>query len=129
MSGLSVRDDSHPEGDTEISRNRTRPGERLYEELLISENLQPKIHERIIRASETMFDWDDLERALVALSGHPERGNSGEALDILCALVREYVPLTGSSAIQAMARVRLRRGCSPSLKWFKNTLARFHTIS
>jgi FlaA1/EpsC-like NDP-sugar epimerase len=103
LSGLSVRDDAHPDGDIEIREIGMRPGEKLYEELLIGENPQPTMHERIIRASETMLGWDDLERALVALSGHLERGDASEALDILRELVPEYAPPTGYPAMQAAA--------------------------
>lgn len=103
LSGLSVRDDAHPDGDIEIREIGMRPGEKLYEELLIGENPQPTIHERIIRASETMLDWDDLKRALEALSGHLARGESNDALVILRALVPEYAPPAGNSGIQAAA--------------------------
>jgi FlaA1/EpsC-like NDP-sugar epimerase len=103
LSGLSVRDDAHPDGDIEIREIGMRPGEKLYEELLIGENPQPTMHERIIRASETMLDWDDLERVLEALSGHLARGEANDALEIVRALVPEYAPPTGYSGIQAVA--------------------------
>lgn len=103
LSGLSVRDDVHPDGDIEIREVGMRPGEKLYEELLIGENPQPTVHERIIRASETMLRWDDLERALVALSGHLERGNAGDSLDVLRELVPEYAPPTGYPEPKAAA--------------------------
>ena len=103
LSGLSVCDDAHPDGDIEIREIGIRPGEKLYEELLIGENPQPTMHERIIRASETMLDWDDLERALDVLSGHLARGGAREALDILRELVPEYAPPIGYPAIQTAA--------------------------
>lgn len=101
LSGLSVRDDTHPDGDIEIREIGMRPGEKLYEELLIGEDPQSTMHERIIRASETMLDWDDLERALDGLAGHLARGEADEALQILRALVPEYAPPVGHSVIQA----------------------------
>lgn len=101
LSGLSVRDETCPDGDIEIHEIGMRPGEKLYEELLIGDNPQPTVHERIIRASETMLDWNDLERALEALSEHLARGEAKEALGILRALVPEYTPSTGYSTIQA----------------------------
>lgn len=101
LSGLSVRDDTHPDGDIEIREIGMRPGEKLYEELLIGEDPQSTMHERIIRASETMLDWDDLECALNGLAGHLARGEADEALQILRALVPEYAPPVGYSVIQA----------------------------
>ncbi len=101
LSGLSVRDDTYPDGDIEIREIGMRPGEKLYEELLIGEDPQSTMHERIIRASETMLDWDDLERALDVLAGHLARGEADEALQILRALVPEYAPPVGHSVIQA----------------------------
>jgi FlaA1/EpsC-like NDP-sugar epimerase len=101
LSGLSVRDDTYPDGDIEIREIGMRPGEKLYEELLIGEDPQSTMHERIIRASETMLDWDDLERALDGLAGHLARGEADEALQILRALVPEYAPPVGHSVIQA----------------------------
>lgn len=103
LSGLSVRDDTHPDGDIEIREIGMRPGEKLYEELLIGENPQKTVHERIIRASETMLDWGHLDRALLVLSGHLDRGEAGEALDILRGLVPEYAPPTGNPAIKRAA--------------------------
>ncbi|WP_282947637.1 MULTISPECIES: nucleoside-diphosphate sugar epimerase/dehydratase [unclassified Sphingopyxis] len=101
LSGLSVRDDTHPDGDIEIREIGMRPGEKLYEELLIGEDPQSTMHERIIRASETMLDWDDLARALDGLAGHLARGEADEALQILRALVPEYAPPVDHSVIQA----------------------------
>lgn len=101
LSGLSVRDEAHPDGDIEIREIGMRPGEKLYEELLIGENPQPTMHERIIRASETMLGWEDLELALAALSVHLDRGDAGEALDILRELVPEYASPAGYPATQA----------------------------
>lgn len=103
LSGLSVRDEEYPDGDIEIREIGMRPGEKLYEELLIGENPQSTMHERIIRASETMLDWNDLERALEVLSGHLARGEANEALEILRELVPEYAPPTGYSSMQAAA--------------------------
>ncbi|MBL9066200.1 MAG: polysaccharide biosynthesis protein [Sphingopyxis sp.] len=102
LSGLSVRDNAHPDGDIEIREVGMRPGEKLYEELLIGENPQPTLHERIIRASETMLDWDDLERALEGMSGHLARGEAAEALIVLRTLVPEYAPPTSHASIQAV---------------------------
>ena len=50
LSGLEVRDESNPEGDIEIIFSGLRPGEKLYEELLIGENVSQTKHKQIWRA-------------------------------------------------------------------------------
>lgn len=60
LSGLTLRDSENPEGDIEIEITGLRPGEKLYEELLIGENPQPTAHKRIMKAHEDYLAWDDL---------------------------------------------------------------------
>lgn len=68
LSGLSVKDESNPEGDIEISVVGLRPGEKLYEELLIGENPQATNHPRIMKANEEFLPWEELKPKLDALS-------------------------------------------------------------
>jgi len=67
LSGLSVRDDEHPDGDVEIAITGLRPGEKLYEELLIGDNPLPTSHPRIMRAHEELLPWPELRPHLLAL--------------------------------------------------------------
>ena len=60
LSGLTVRDDSNPEGDIEIVYTGLRPGEKLYEELLIGDNVVPTRHPLISAANEESLSWDEL---------------------------------------------------------------------
>jgi FlaA1/EpsC-like NDP-sugar epimerase len=60
LSGLVVRDESNPEGDIEIIYTGLRPGEKLYEELLIGENVLPTRHSLISTANEDCLSWDEL---------------------------------------------------------------------
>jgi FlaA1/EpsC-like NDP-sugar epimerase len=92
LSGLSVRDEANPDGDIEIREIGMRPGEKLYEELLIGQTPQPTTHERIIRASETMIAWPDLISQLDRLAKLLDAGDSAAALEIMRALVPEYAP-------------------------------------
>lgn len=64
LSGLEVRDNQNPEGDIEIEITGLRPGEKLYEELLIGDNPEPTTHPRIFRANEEFLHWNDLEQHL-----------------------------------------------------------------
>lgn len=64
LSGLEVRDDEHPEGDIDIVYTGLRPGEKLYEELLIGENVSGTEHPLIMRAEEHELSWHILKNAL-----------------------------------------------------------------
>jgi FlaA1/EpsC-like NDP-sugar epimerase len=68
LSGLLVRDEAHPHGDIEIKVTGLRPGEKLYEELLIGDNPQPTAHPKIMKAHEEFLSWDDLQRELERLN-------------------------------------------------------------
>lgn len=70
LSGLEIRDEQNPEGDIVIEATGLRPGEKLYEELLIGDNVAGTDHVRIMRAEENYLEWpamghilDELDRA------------------------------------------------------------------
>lgn len=67
LSGLTFRNDDNPDGDIEIEITGLRPGEKLYEELLIGDNPKPTSHPRIMKAHEDFIPWADLEGKLNAL--------------------------------------------------------------
>lgn len=64
LSGLSVKSDENPDGDIAIEISGLRPGEKLYEELLIGESVQNTYHPRIMTANESMLEWDKLNSLL-----------------------------------------------------------------
>jgi FlaA1/EpsC-like NDP-sugar epimerase len=68
LSGLTVRDELHPDNDIELTVTGLRPGEKLYEELLIGDNPKPTQHARIMKAHEQFLSWPQLEQKLNALS-------------------------------------------------------------
>lgn len=68
LSGLLVKDEAHPHGDIEIAVTGLRPGEKLYEELLIGENPQPTSHPKIMKAHEEFLSWDELQQELERLN-------------------------------------------------------------
>lgn len=67
LSGMTVRDQRHPEGDIEIQIVGLRPGEKLYEELLIGDNPAPTPHPRIMKAREEFIPWATLSGQLNTL--------------------------------------------------------------
>jgi FlaA1/EpsC-like NDP-sugar epimerase len=68
LSGLVVRDEENPSGDIEIKITGLRPGEKLYEELLLGNDPKPTQHPSILQASEPFLPMPELEMRLNALS-------------------------------------------------------------
>ena len=68
LSGLSLRNDSNPHGDIEIKVTGLRPGEKLFEELLIGDNPKPTQHPRILKAQEKFVSWEQLHGQLDSLN-------------------------------------------------------------
>ncbi|MDA5544425.1 nucleoside-diphosphate sugar epimerase/dehydratase [Yersinia rochesterensis] len=64
LSGLSIKSEENPDGDIAIEILGLRPGEKLYEELLIGESVQNTHHPRIMTATEVMLEWDNLNTLL-----------------------------------------------------------------
>lgn len=92
LSGYSVRDEFDPDGDIAIEVVGLRPGEKLYEELLIGDNPQLTRHARIMRANEAMMPWARLESELAHLDERLEAGDAASARTLLQELVPEYRP-------------------------------------
>ena len=93
LSGLSLRDERNPGGDIEIEITGLRPGEKLFEELLIGDNPEPTAHPRIMKAHEDHLAWSALERQLQTLR---QAADANDALAIRAALkacVQGYDPV------------------------------------
>ncbi|ROT96770.1 polysaccharide biosynthesis protein [Altererythrobacter sp. FM1] len=90
LSGLSVRDESNPQGDIEIQEIGLRKGEKLFEELLIGNSPEKTNHARIMRATEQRLSWEDLSLKLDQMETAIATGKRDQALMILCELVPEY---------------------------------------
>ncbi|MCG9082774.1 polysaccharide biosynthesis protein [Laribacter hongkongensis] len=92
LSGLSVKDAENPDGDIEIEVTGLRPGEKLYEELLIGDNPQPTLHPRIMKAAEEFIPWDRLESKLQSLEMALNVNDIGVISVMLKSLVTGYAP-------------------------------------
>jgi FlaA1/EpsC-like NDP-sugar epimerase len=92
LSGLQIKDKDNPDGDIEIRTVGLRPGEKLYEELLIGDNPEPTSHVRIMKANERYMAWDALEPLLATLKTHLEDRNVQALRDRLRMLVPEFTP-------------------------------------
>lgn len=96
LSGLTVKDDAHASGDIEIQVVGLRPGEKLYEELLIGDNPETTDHARIMKAHERFLPWEQLMPHLLSLRGAAKRGDAQGIHEVLTALVSGYVPPGGT---------------------------------
>ncbi|HRL98456.1 MAG TPA: nucleoside-diphosphate sugar epimerase/dehydratase [Acidovorax sp.] len=94
LSGLTVRDAHHPTGDIEIVFTGLRPGEKLFEELLIGDNPLPTAHPRILRAREEFRPWNDLQTLLHTLQHAAREGDHRAMTALLTQLVPGYQPDT-----------------------------------
>ncbi|WP_085990176.1 polysaccharide biosynthesis protein [Stutzerimonas stutzeri] len=92
LSGLSVRSEMCPHGDIAIEFTGLRPGEKLYEELLIGDNVSPTEHPMIMRADEEYFTWDVLRGVLANLLKAVEQDNYPQVRVLLREVVSGYVP-------------------------------------
>jgi FlaA1/EpsC-like NDP-sugar epimerase len=70
LSGLALKSSEHSTGDIEIQFTGLRPGEKLFEELLIGENVTGTLHSRIMRAEEVSLEWPKMNELLKALDIH-----------------------------------------------------------
>lgn len=92
LSGFEVRDEAHPEGDIAIEFTGLRPGEKLYEELLIGEDVSGTDHPKIMRAQEDLLDHDTLHNHLAMLKAAETRQDVILARQVLAQAVRGFTP-------------------------------------
>lgn len=83
LMGLEVRDEIHPNGDIEILFSGLRPGEKLYEELLIGENVRETEHPRIMAADEVFLGWSQMESLLLQLDTLCESFAVSQIIDLI----------------------------------------------
>ncbi len=88
LSGLTVQDESNPEGDIGIEITGLRPGEKLFEELLIGDNPEPTSHPRIMKAHDDYIPWHDLEKKLNTLLIALDVND----IDVIRAMLEQLVP-------------------------------------
>ena len=90
FSGLSIKDDKNLDGDIKIKITGLRPGEKLYEELLIGDNPQKTFHEKIQKAQDPFIHYNKLKIDLYKLSNLIEENKVKEVKYMLANLVPSY---------------------------------------
>tara|TARA_B100000787_G_scaffold168051_1_gene156068 strand:+ start:4761 stop:6662 length:1902 start_codon:yes stop_codon:yes gene_type:complete len=92
LSGLKVLNEENPEGDIEIQFTGLRPGEKLYEELLVGGNVSPTDNKLIMSAQEEMIEWEILEPMLYKLLDSLLKSDHEMSRDLLIKIVPEFKP-------------------------------------
>ncbi|MGY2233742.1 polysaccharide biosynthesis protein [Pseudomonas gingeri] len=92
LSGLSIRSDKNPHGDIAIEFSGLRPGEKLYEELLIGDNVAATQHPMIMTANEDLLPWEALKLRLSELLAAVESDDYARVRQLLRDTVSGYAP-------------------------------------
>lgn len=92
LSGKTMRDSNTPNGDIEVHFVGLRPGEKLFEELLIGERPLPTEHKRIMRSTEDHLPWQEIDEGLTALRKAIAAGDAASARIKIMELVPEFAP-------------------------------------
>ncbi|MET1253605.1 polysaccharide biosynthesis protein [Aliikangiella maris] len=92
LMGLSVKSSANPQGDIEIKYSGLRPGEKLYEELLIGENVVGTSHSKIMTANEEFLPWLDMHKALILLNELCEKMDCEGIVQLLLKIPTGYNP-------------------------------------
>ena len=95
LTGLTVMDKVNPDGDIAIEYTGLRPGEKLFEELLIGDDVTQTDHKRIMSAHETWLPWHELEIILLKLEGACREFDYEEIRRLLLQAPTGFVPKDG----------------------------------
>ncbi len=92
LSGFEVKNESNPNGEIEIKITGLRPGEKLFEELLIDDNVGKTKHSMIMKAKEEMLSWDELGAILNSLEQAVENSDHEALRSLLIQIVPGFKP-------------------------------------
>jgi FlaA1/EpsC-like NDP-sugar epimerase len=106
LSGLQIQDAENPEGDIAIEVTGLRPGEKLYEELLIGDNPQPTQHQRIMKANEEFLPLSEYLQLLENLKTAQKLNDVPQMLNVISQLVPEYKPEIGVVDLLHLAQIQ-----------------------
>ncbi len=90
LSGFTIKDSKNPNGDIEIKITGLRPGEKLYEELLIGDNPQKTNHPKIQKTNDPLIPYHELDVYLNNLKNLLDQNKAGEVKDLLDKVIKSY---------------------------------------
>ena len=105
LSGLTVREADTPDGDIDIEITGLRPGEKLYEELLIGDNPETTRHSRILKANETFTLMPVLQAQIGELDKALRGGDPAQLREMLFAIVPGYAPISAHVDLVALEQL------------------------
>ena len=92
LSGLEVKDENNPNGDIEIVFTGLRPGEKLYEELLIGNNVSKTEHIRILKAKEDYIPYKELEKYFLMIKDAEYNADTAALKNIFKDVIAGFTP-------------------------------------
>jgi FlaA1/EpsC-like NDP-sugar epimerase len=92
LSGKEIKDETNPNGDIEIVITGLRPGEKLYEELLIGDNVSKTTHDHIMYANEGKLSIEKIDNFIQDLTNLKSTSSISEVQKILFQSVEGYSP-------------------------------------
>ncbi|MFY9327261.1 MAG: nucleoside-diphosphate sugar epimerase/dehydratase [Georgfuchsia sp.] len=101
LSGLSIKDENNLDGDIEIVFTGLRPGEKMYEELLIGDNVTETTHPRIMRANEKYLPLEVIQAFIARFEDIRQRNATDELRTVLMESVRDFAPQCGNEDLLA----------------------------
>jgi len=105
LAGLTIKDKDNPDGDIEIEFSGLRPGEKLYEELLIGDNVSGTQHKRIMKANEVHIKWEELQEHLSTLQETMMTDDTDKIKSKLASFVDGYTPWIKQSDIKKKTNI------------------------
>ena len=108
LMGLTIKDDQNPEGDIAIKYTGLRPGEKLYEELLIGNQPKKTFHKRILRANEFSLPWPDVAKMISQLTDAMRDENVAKIRELLIDFPLEYQPNLSNEVIKSKTKIELK---------------------
>lgn len=116
LSGLSLKNEKNPAGDIEVKITGLRPGEKLYEELLIGDNVSGTHHPRIMKANESMLPWTELRVLLTKIDTACHEFDHEQLRYLLLEAPAAFTPTDGICDLVWKARTELgTNAVSPTL--------------
>ncbi|HHQ4497080.1 TPA: polysaccharide biosynthesis protein [Aeromonas hydrophila] len=115
LSGLKLKSDKHPTGDIEVKITGLRPGEKLFEELLIGEQVEGTAHPRIMKATELMLPWPQLRVFLAELDNACFRFDHEQIRSLLLSMPTGFNPIDGICDLVWQAKNTLPHAPCPSV--------------